>query len=780
MKKFVIIRFMSKKLILLLVIFVAVFAAPKVYAKGVSKASDQAKEAYTKPNFLEQNELFERAKKSLAEGKLDDARLYALRLYFDGNRNANLLNLLGLVEVQAGRPLLASEWFRKASSLSLNDKVALRYLSRLPNKPRPIPIDLTRLTEHFTEIAENLPNLIEKLTNSRIHFEAVLKALERGQMYLALALSEEYEKRYPETVDGHGLSALCAWYLGRNGDAVRVIEENLKRDPYNSVLLFVSAMINDFHPATAGGSYFKALYDFDLWERALSLVDQHNKLFPNSADAYINQARILLELHKTKEAGEALQEAGKRDPGNPEIEILWVNYMLQRDDKDKAARRLVNAFKRGYNMPSVNLTAAVLAIREGRIDEVDVILSEASASMPFSDLEAYPIYISLVLTQDRLSDARRALNFWKPRSAEKSMYCYMEAFYWFKAGRSKEAIDWLRKAFALNPNRIDVLRFMVALPVLQQEDPNLYAIINNKLSDLTKGFVSIKVPKRMVKKPEEKKNKAPGIAALGAPVVSGNFKIALGAGVDESGRTLLLDDLNEMYNRIASRIGTTKEPINVKLVSAENLGPMVVSYDEKNSVITVTTNYYDSEMLNNIVLANYNDLGDEAEALVEDYPSHLLASALCRYMIQNIYPEAKNGKDRNYWIQMGLSEILAGSVNTLRYRLLVAMKSCEMSTAKLSSPNMLNSIFAEGYSTPAVSETATAQAYVMTAYLMKKEGGLDRGCKKVLELLKKVSSGSDLEASLQELFKIKIDDFEKGWKEAAYWAMKQGSPYEWE
>ena len=767
---------MNTKLIRLFIIFAVVFNTAVLFAQEGS--SEQAQEAYRKPNFLEPKELMDRAKQCLADGKLDDARLYALRMYFDGTRNTNLLNLLGVIEIQAGRPLLGSEWLRKACSLTVNNKVAQRYLPRLPQKPRAIPVDPMKLTDHFAEIANGLPKLVEKLENSKLHFEAVLKALERGQMYLALALSEEYEKKYPGTADGAGLSALCAWYLGRNGDAVKVIEENIKKDPYNSVLLFVQAMINDMHPATVGGNYFRALYDFDQWEKALNIAEQYNKQNPNSPDAYITLARILLELHKTKEAGEALQEAGIRDPGNPEIEILWVNYMLQRDDKEKASRRLVNAFKRGYNLPSVNLTAGVFAMQDGKIDEVNVIIDEASACMPFSDPEAYPIYVSLVLTLDRLTDARRALNYWKPRSAEKSMYCYMEAFYYFKANKIKNAIEWLSKAFELNPFRVDVLRFMVALPILQQEDPNLHARINNQLSNLTKGFVNMKVPAKIIPQPE--KEKAPGIAAVGAAVVSGNFKIALGNGIDESGRTMLVNELNEMYNRIASRIGTIKEPVNIKFVSAENMGPTIVSYDANNSMITVTSNYYDSEMLRNIILANFDALSeDEITSLVEEYPGHLLAAALTRYMIHHQNKETVGAASSNSWMVHGLAEILAGSNYTQRYRLLVAQKSTNDQTAKIAPTESINSIFTGGYMTPAISETSTAQAYLMAAFLIKKEG-LGKGCKKMLELINKVSSGSDLDSALKATFNINVNDFNRGWKDAAYWAMQQGTPYEWQ
>ena len=95
-----------------------------LFAQEDSITSEKAQEAYNKPNYLEPDELFNRAKQCLTNGQLGDARLYSLRLYYDGNRNVNLINMLGMIEIQAGRPLLGSEWLRKACSLSINNKTA--------------------------------------------------------------------------------------------------------------------------------------------------------------------------------------------------------------------------------------------------------------------------------------------------------------------------------------------------------------------------------------------------------------------------------------------------------------------------------------------------------------------------------------------------------------------------------------------------------------------------------------------------------------------------------
>ena len=766
------------------------FLTVSVYLSAQSAGSISAspQEAFDKPNLLTAKELYRLARETMASGQLDAARLYALRLYFDGNRSQNLLNLLGVIELQAGRPLLAAEWLRKASALSLVNKVAQRYLSRLPARPRPIPVDQTKLADHFGEISEALPKLLERLANPKLHFDSVMKAIERGQIYLALALSEEYEKKYPGP-EGSSLTALCAWYLGRNRDALNLVEQGLTKAPHNPILLFVKAMINDPHPGTSAGNYFRALYDVDQWNKALSLVDQFSKANPNSPDAYITQARIMLELHKIKEAGQALQEAGVRDPGNPEIELLWVGYLLQREESDKASKRLARAFRRGYNMPSVSLAAGLFALQGGRANELNVILNDAAASRPFTDPEAYPTYISLLLLSDRMPEARNALDEWRARSSERSMICYLESYYCFKTGDNIKALEWLRKGFQQNPNRLDMLKFLAGFPALG-DDLALFAEINNRLaSAAVPGFTAMPVPE-VTNTPSPLPQSNPmavqpvGVQAAsgGSMPVSGDgmFQITLGPGLDPSGRTMIASELAKMYERIASRIGTLSVPIFVNFLSAEGLGPTIALYEPQNTALTVTSAYYDSEMIRNIILANFDALSDEElGTLIEEYPGHLLAGELTRLIIQILIPEAKTNKDKTAWMQIGLAEILAGSSTAQRYRMLVAQKSLESKVAKLASANMVNSIFAEGYTSPAVFETATAQAYLMTAFLVKKSGNLEKGCRDMMKLIELVSKGSEFGKALNEVFKISEADFEKSWTDAAYWALKQGAPYEW-
>ncbi|GAB4281442.1 MAG: hypothetical protein Kow0029_26550 [Candidatus Rifleibacteriota bacterium] len=771
---------------LLVAISVLVLFSGALFAQADTRqVGPSPEEAFDKPNLYSAKELFRLSKDALKAGNLDAARLFALRIFFDGIRSKSLLNLLGIVEVQAGRPFLGSVWFRKSMSLGINNKLALKYLARLPSRPRPIPVDPTRLSDHFTEITSKLPGLLEKLTTPKLHFNAIMKALERGQIYMALALAEEYEKRNPGP-DGASLTALCAWQLGRNKDAMQLVDLNLPKAPYHPILLFVKAVITDKHPGSSSPSYFRALYDLDKWAKALSLVDDYGKLCPDSPDALIVKTRIMLDLHKIDEAGKALQAASIKDPGNPEIDLLWVEYYLQKNETEKASRRLARAYRRGYNLPSVNLTAGLFAVQGGRMNEVNVILNDARNSRPFTDPEAYPLYISLLLMIDNVIEARDALDEWKARSVPRSMYCYLESLYGFKTGDNKAALSWLRKGFDMNPNRLGILQFLSGFPALA-DDPALAAMVNNRLAQAgISGYTPRPVPEAKISyddpvRPEPvNATDVSGDTKSGSIKGDGMFQISLGPGIDPAVRTMLASELVRMYERIASRIGGVSVPIFINFVSADGLGATIALYEPQNTSITVTSIYYDSEMIRRIILSSFDALGDEELGLlIEELPSHTLAKELAQLMIQIIVPGAKTNPEKTAWLQTGLSEILGGSKMVQRFRLLIADKSINAKIAKLTSANMLNSIFAEGYSSPSVLETATAQAYLMTAYLVKKSGSLEKGCRDIMTLIKMISEGKNFAESLKAVYKLTEAEFERNWKESAYWAIKQGAPYEW-
>jgi hypothetical protein len=773
---------------LVLVLFVAVLLPSLCFAQN-QEIDTKAMAAFANPNLHNANELYELARVAYGSGKLAEARLYALRMFFNGTRNQNLLNLLGVIEIQEGNNLLAGEWLRRANSLKLNNKVGLNYLARLPAKSLPIPVDANKLSDHFSNIVDTLPNFMKNITSPRLHEESVYKALERGQLYFALALAEEYEKNYKDNPNGPGLTALCAWYLGRHRDALNIVNQNIKQAPYNSLLLFVKAMIEDSHPATSISSYFLALYHLDQWDKILELADRYSAQFPNSAQGYLAKTRVLLDSKRNNEAALALQEAGKREPGNPDIEILWMQYRLQREEQDKAIKHVTRATRRGYNRPIVALiTSLFTAMQTGSAAELNLLANEINNYRPFSDQDAYSSCISMLMVINRTEEAREVLDEWRSRFPENSQYAYLEAYHALNAGAVKQGLFWLRRAFQRNPNRLDMLEFLAQFEELEQDETLLTQIRQHLAQARDRAAAAMAIS--LNESEALPQGEGASTATTTAPTAKGKvlaaderFVISAGAGVDQGVFAAINTELVRVYGIMSAELGEVGRPIAVNVVSAEGQGPLIAAPDASGSGIVVTTNFYDPEMVQNIIVANFDKLSDaELYPLIEEYPGNILATEVARQMIALMVPEFDGRKGENAWMQSGLADILAASTSSplvLRYRLLVAHQSIGNKTSALTSTNSLNAIFSDSYASPAVYETAKAQAYLMTAYLVKKNG-YQKGVQDMLELIRQTSKGADFADTAQKLFGVKPGDFDSLWKEAGYWALLQGTPYEWE
>jgi hypothetical protein len=782
--------FMKPNLItkLVLALFMALLLPALCVAEG-QEIDPKAKAAFANPNLHNANELYELARVAYGSGKLAEARLYALRMFFNGTRNQNLLNLLGVMEIQEGNNLLAGEWLRRANSLKLNNRVGLNYLARLPGKSLPIPVDASKLSDHFSNIVDTLPNFMKNITSPRLHEEAVYKALERGQLYFALALAEEYEKNYKDNPNGPGLTALCAWYLGRHRDALNIVNQNIKQAPFNALLLFVKAMIEDSHPATSIASYFLALYHLDQWDKILELADRYSTQFPNSAQGYLAKTRVLLDTKRNNEAALALQEAGKREPGNPDIELLWLQYRLQREEPDKAAKHVTRASRRGYNKPIVSLiTSLFTTMQTGSVAELNLVANEITNYRPFSDQDAYSSYVSMLMVINRTEEAREVLDEWRSRFPENSQYAYLEAYHALNAGAIKQGLFWLRRAFQRNPNRLDMLEFLAQFEELEQDETLLTQIRQHLAQARDRAAAAMAIS--LNESEALPQGEVTSTVATAAPTAKGKvlaaderFVISAGEGVDQGVFTAINTELVRVYGIMSAELGEVGKPIAVNVVSAEGQGPLIAAPDASGDGVLVTTNFYDPEMVQNIIMANFDKLSDaELYPLIEEYPGNILATELARKMISHMVPEFDGRKGENAWMQSGLADILAANTSSplvLRYRLLVAYQSIGNKTSALTSTNSLNAIFSDSYASPAVYETAKAQAYLMTAFLIKKNG-YEKGVQDMMELIRQTSKGTDFGDAVKSLFGVSKEDFESSWKEAAYWALLQGTPYEWE
>ncbi|RCK78104.1 MAG: hypothetical protein OZSIB_1753 [Candidatus Ozemobacter sibiricus] len=759
----------------------------------IEKAASRAIEAFDHPGMYPPNDLYKWAREAFQAGQLDDARLYALRIYFDGVRTTNLLDLLGAIEAKAGYPLLAGEWLRKSLCLNPQGAFARKLLAQLPPKPRPIPVAPDQVQDHFNQISSRLPQLLARLNTPKLHFDSVLNDLARGQFYKALALAEEYEKRYPG-VDGTALTALCAVYLGRGKDAQTLLEAGLKKNPRHALLLFAKAMFADPHPETSATSRPQALYDLDRWAEARTAAAQHLQLFPRSIEGYLVLARLALDLNQPEEAKTHLEAAARIDPGHPVLNRLLADAYLSTGQFAKASEVLQKAFPQGYNLPSISLKAGLIAIAHGHLAEASTIMDDARNSLPFTDADAWPMFVQLALYLDDPEDARRGLDLWSKRFPRNSLACYLEGFYWFKVGQPRKALDFIRQGFAKNPDRLSTLKLLAMLSALDQ-DPPLAEAIRARLEGKPAPAV---LPSRPEPHPPTRRPpSAPATAApqsAAAPAVpaappppppgtvipAGKFTINAAQGMDLSYVDALKQSLDSTLARLEPLLGELKEPLEVHLITAAGLGSRVVMYDPAQETLTVTALFFDPSTIKALLEGEKpNFTEDEATQVSQWLPFHSLARELSLALMRRTIPGARETAAATAWMQRGLGELLGGSDDVLRDLLVSAQNRIASDEAKLVTADELNRILTDPSPAPGKLEAARAQAYLMVAFLVKKAGDKDTGLQKFVKLMQAVCAGKDLDGALKEQFGLTKGQFESAWKEAAYWSLRQGLPYEW-
>lgn len=91
----------------------------------------------------------------------------------------------------------------------------------------------------------------------------------------------------------------------------------------------------------------------------------------------------------------------------------------------------------------------------------------------------------------------------------------------------------------------------------------------------------------------------------------------------------------------------------------------------------------------------------------------------------------------------------------------------------------VNEALAPGFRDAVKLITARAQSYLMVAFLVKKGKNLSDGFARVVKLLQHLAAGQPFKNALKAAFGIPESEFESGWREAAFWSLKQGIPYEW-
>jgi tetratricopeptide (TPR) repeat protein len=755
-----------------------------LFLNGIAWGATPA-EIFGQPGRFSPRDLYKQAHEAFSQGDLDGARLLALRIFMDGFRSQNLCDLLGALEIKAGRPLLAREWLRMALCLNPDDSVARKIILRLPPPPRAIPMETERLPDHFAAISRKLPILLARLTTSALHFNSTLKEIERGQFYKALALAEEYEKRYPG-VDGNALTALCAYYLGRGADALQLVNQGLAQAKHHTLLLFLKAMIEDNHPKTSATSLAVAHFFKDRWSEAEKAADALTRAFPREVEGLLIKARIAFERFRFADAERMIAEAAKRDSDHPLLGIVRAGLLYRTNRSEQAMNELKRAFRRGYNLPSISLQMGLLAARSGQAQEAMAILQEHQNAFPFLDRWAYPAFSRLAIETGNLPAARKALAEWQERFGESSDLLYHEAFFYIKAGDGYKSLDFVRRAFRKNPDRLPYLQDLVEEPLFDV-DPELGGQIRARLQradgkgpSASPALRPTGEPSAAVRSPASATTPAKPVTA--APAGPTGERLSFQAARDVAAGTVeeLKKGAFAALDRLEEFFGERVTTIPVELSGALEMGSRVAWYDVGSGKLKISGMFLDASALKTVLESERPDIEpSRLSSLLEGLPTEtLVEETAVAFTVRKISSAAK-GFGRVAWMVRGLAQIIGNEYEVLRDRLRYTQGMIAGGQMKLLSPDDVNGIFSSSTNSPLDLQNANTHAYLMTSFLLKRGTNLPDGVMRLLKMIELTAAGQTFEKALLSAFGLSMQVFDSGWKDAAYWSLQQGVPYEW-
>ncbi|HNW34890.1 MAG TPA: hypothetical protein PKM25_08165 [Candidatus Ozemobacteraceae bacterium] len=523
--------------------------------------------------------------------------------------------------------------------------------------------------------------------------------------------------------------------------------------------------------------------------------------------------------------------------------MLRLDLALMTGEPEKGGDILKRAFRRGYNLPSVNLKAGLLAAANARPDEAKTIMDDAGNSLPFLDRDAWSLYVQLAVIMNRPAEARRALDLWATRLPRRSLACYMEALYWFKISDVEKGIDWLRKGFTMNPDHVTVLNALAAIPSLSR-DP---ALAQQIMAQLTKAEQAAQenpalpqpdVPDPLDNKPTPlppdptKENSAgaanadsqptphepppageaavptpanpvqtapiqasaavtvvasgttgyavPSFPMTGPSASSARFSLKSAAGTVDSLPGVMMQTLDTTLSRLETHLGGLKEPLNVQLVPVSAMGSAIARYYPDPDILVVSALYTDLGAVRGWIASEYPDAGEESMMILSQaLPGHELARELSRALLHRRAPHAFLPENQAIWLQAGIAEILGGSDDVTKFLLQSAQARIASDEARLVTLENVDGILTDSSASIAARDTARAQAYLMAAFLVKKKPDFAKGISSAIKLLELLGAGKKLDAAIPEVFQIQRAQFDSGWKESSFWSLRQGVPYEW-
>ena len=285
--------------------------------------------------------------------------------------------------------------------------------------------------------------------------------------------------------------------LGKYKDSERVFNELIDTDPFSkyywNALASAQYMDEDFNNAIQSSEYAiaidpkdpdgliakaNALFRLNNYEEALVYFRRYSKEVPDDEFALLHQGSCLINLERSEEAAEVLQEAikvaaGREDYLSDIYQELAFAYS-EMGKTDKAIEYLDMTDTLDCDHVQIEVVKGHILLTDGRMEEAEVHFKKAvrESKEPLTTL----LRVIVSIYDNRYLDAAHALftNYFRvvPKS-HKDGYAYM-ALCCYEMKRYKEFLAYLKKACEVNPKESKLVLSHLFPEDLQPEDYYTY------------------------------------------------------------------------------------------------------------------------------------------------------------------------------------------------------------------------------------------------------------------------------------------------------------------
>lgn len=291
--------------------------------------------------------------------------------------------------------------------------------------------------------------------------------------------------------------------LGKYKDSERVFNELIDTDPFSkyywNALASAQYMDEDFSNAIQSSEYAiaidpkdpdgliakaNALFRLNNYEDALEYFRRYSKEVPDDEFALLHQGSCLINLERSEEAAEVLQEAIQVAAGREDYlsdiyqELAFANSEMGKTDK--AIEYLDMTDTLDCDHVQIEVVKGHILLTDGRMEEAEVHFKKAvrESKEPLTTL----LRVIVSIYDNRYLDAAHALftNYFRvvPKS-HKDGYAYM-ALCCYEMKLYTEFLDYLKKACQRNPKECKLVLSHIFPDEIEPKD--YYAFLQGKVT----------------------------------------------------------------------------------------------------------------------------------------------------------------------------------------------------------------------------------------------------------------------------------------------------------